>query len=82
MPRYLPLKGNTISYCEASCDLTNPIKMRGMDGLLYDLSCTTDGSEQHPTNVILLKQKLKNGKEGSMSWIDSAGTFKVVRCPE
>ena len=82
MPRYLPLKGNKISYCEASCDLTNPIKMRGMDGVLYDLSCTTDGSEQHPTNVILLQQKLKNGKEGSMSWIDSAGTFKIVRCPE
>ena len=82
MPRYLPLKGHKISYCEASCVLINRVKMRGMDGVLYDLSCTTDSSEEHPARVMLLKQKLKNNNEGSMSWIDSGGTFKIVRCPK
>tara|TARA_B100001093_G_C26493496_1_gene870066 strand:+ start:67 stop:552 length:486 start_codon:yes stop_codon:yes gene_type:complete len=80
MPRYLPLKGHKISYCEASCDLTNPVKTRGMDGVLYDLSCTTDDSREYPARVMLLRQK--NGKSGSMSWIDQAGTYKIVRCPK
>ena len=80
MPRYLPLKGHKISYCEASCNLTNPVKTRGMDGVLYDLSCTTDDSREYPARVMLLRQK--NGKSGSMSWIDQAGTYKIVRCPK
>ena len=80
MPRYLPLKGHKISYCEASCDLTNPVKTRGMDGVLYDLSCATDVRAEYPARVMLLKQK--NGKSGSMSWIDQAGTYKIVRCPK
>ena len=82
MPRFLPLKGHKVSYCEASCDLINPAKTRGMDGVLYDLSCSTDDSGEYPDRVMLLKQKPKDGKGSSMSWIDSAGTFEIVRCPE
>ena len=81
MPRFLPLKGHKISYCEASCDLINPAKTRGMDGVLYDLSCSTDGRGEYPNRVMLLKQKPKDGKGSSMLWIDSADTFKIVRCP-
>ena len=82
MPRFLPLKGHKISYCEASCDLTNPVKTRGIDGVLYDLSCSADGGGEYPDRVMLLKQKPKDGKGSSMSWIDSADTFEIVRCPE
>lgn len=82
MPRFLPLKGHKISYCEASCDLTNPVETRGMDGVLYDLSCSADGGGEYPDRVMLLKQKPKHGKGSSMSWIDSSDIFKVVRCPE
>ena len=82
MPRFLPLKGHKISYCEASCDLTNPVKTRGMDRVLYDLSCHTDGGGEYPNRVMLLKQKPKDSKGSSMSWIDTADTFKIVRCPE
>ena len=82
MPRFLPLKGHKISYCEASCDLTNPVKTRGMDGVLYDLSCSADGGGEYPDRVMLLKQKSKDGKGSSMSWIDSADPFKIVRCPD
>ena len=82
MPRFLPLKGHKISYCEASCDLTNPVKMRGMDGVLYDLSCRADGGDgEYPDRVMLLKQKPKDGKGSSMLWIDLANTFKIVLCP-
>ncbi|MDC1050549.1 hypothetical protein OAQ68_00645 [bacterium] len=82
MPRFLPLKGHKISYCEASCDLTNPVKIRGMGGVLYDLACSADGGGEYPDRVMLLKQKPKDGKGSSMSWIDSADIFKIVRCPE
>ena len=83
MPRFLPLKGHKISYCEASCDLTNPVKTRGMDGVLYDLSCQMDGGGgEYPNSVLLLKQKpYKVAKEHPMSWIDSKPTYKIVRCP-
>ena len=82
MPRFLPLKGRNISYCEASCDLINPVKMRGMDGVLYDLSCRADvGVGEYPDRVMLLKQNPKDGKGSLMLWIDSADTFKIVRCP-
>ena len=82
MPRFLPLKGHNISYCEASCDLINPVKMRGMDGVLYDLSCRADvGVGEYPDRVMLLKQNPKDGKGSLMLWIDSADIFKIVRCP-
>ena len=83
MPRFLPLKGHKISYCEASCDLTNPVKIRGMDGIFYNLSCRADiGGREYPDRVLLLKQQSRDGKGSSMSWIDPEHTFSIVRCPK
>ena len=82
MPRFLPLKGHEVSYCEATCVLINPVKLGGMDGVLYDLSCNADDDSEYPDRVMLLKQKPRDGKDGSMFWIDLTGTYKIVHCPE
>ena len=42
--------------------------------------CQTDEEENYFKNALIYL--CKNDKEGSMLWIDSAGTFKIVRCPE
>ncbi len=82
MPRYLPLKDHKITYCETSCELTNPVKTKGISGVLYKLSCRTDDNIGHYSDrVLLLKTTLKNEKVSAMLWIDSTDIFKIVRCP-
>lgn len=82
MPRFLPLKDHKITYCEASCELTNPVKTKGINGVLYKLSCKTDhDSGQYPDRILLLKETLKNAKKSAMLWIDSTNIFEIVQCP-
>lgn len=81
MPRFLPLKDHKITYCEASCELTNPVKTKGISGILYKLSCRTDDDGQYSDRVLLLKETPKNAKLSVMLWIDSTDIFKIVRCP-
>ncbi|MBT4844718.1 MAG: hypothetical protein HON92_04720 [Planctomycetaceae bacterium] len=81
MPRFLPLKDHKITYCEASCELTNPVKTKGISGVLYELSCRTDDDGQYSDRVLLLKETPKNKKVSAMLWIDSTDIFKIVRCP-
>lgn len=81
MPRFLPLKDHKITYCEASCELTNPVKTKGFSGILYKLSCRTDDDGQYSDRVLLLKETPKNATVSVMLWIDSTDIFKIVRCP-
>ena len=82
MPRFLPLKDHKITYCEASCELTNPVKTKGISGVLYKLSCKTDDDDgQYSDRIILLKKTPKNAKENTILWIDSTDIFEIVRCP-
>ena len=57
MPRFLPLKDHKITYCEASCELTNPVKTKGISGILYKLSCKTDDDKGQYSDIILLLEK-------------------------
>ena len=81
MPRFLPLKDHKITYCEASCELTNPVKTKGINGVLYKLSCRTDDDGQYSDRVLILKGTPKNTKVSAMLWIDSTDILKIVRCP-
>ena len=64
MPRFLPLKDHKITYCEASCELTNPVKTKGISGVLYKLSCKTDDDDgQYSDRILLLKKHLKMQKK-------------------
>ncbi len=82
MPRFLPLKDYKITYCEASCELINPFKTKGISGVFYKLSCETDDDDgQYSDRIILLKETPKNAKENAMLWIDSTDVFEIVRCP-
>ncbi len=37
-----PIRGNSFSFCEHSCDMDNETKVIGMDAYLYDVSCRGD----------------------------------------
>jgi len=82
MPRFLPLKDFKITYCEASCTLTNPVKIKDMSGILYKLSCRTDDdNRQYSDRIMLLKETPENAKKSVMLWIDSTDIFEIVHCP-
>ena len=82
MPRFLPLKDYKITYCEASCTLTNPVKIKSIRGILFKLACRTDNDiGQYSDRVLLLTKTPKNAKKNYMLWIDSTNIFEVVQCP-
>ena len=77
--RFLPFNGDSIDFCEVTCQLTNPILIRDLDATLYDFVCRGDmggGSGR----VILLRQKDWEGKT-TTSFIDGQETRTIVPCP-
>ena len=40
---------------ETECDLTNPVKIRDLDGILFDLACWGEGM-QYTERMLLLKE--------------------------
>ena len=81
MPRFLPFEGRFIGFCEETCELTNPVNVRGMDAVLYDLSCMADyDSPLEGARVMLLAQTGWDGRR-TMSWIYERDTYDIVPCP-
>ena len=80
MPRYIPFAGNTIDFCEESCQLTAPTEVRGMDATLYDLQCSGDYGEIPDMRVMLLTQESPMSGQQSY-WIGPQDIFQIVPCP-
>ena len=79
MSRYLNFYGNAVDFCEATCELTNPVAVRGLDATLYDFVC--GGDHNQPTvRVMLIKQTDFNGRT-TMSIVDATETRSIVPCP-
>ncbi len=81
MPRYIPFKGMTIDFCEATCTLGNPVSVRDLDATLYDLSCLSDHPNAGSRRVLILRQTDWQGR-WRLSWIDKQDTLSVVPCPQ
>ena len=81
MPRFLPFYGNSVDFCEETCSLEKPVNVRGLDGVLYDLSCRADyDTPLDGLRIMLLTQMNWEGRR-SMYWISANGTIKIVACP-
>lgn len=78
--RYLPFSGLQIDFCEESCQLTNPVNVRDLDGTLFDLSCVADYPSPPSGRVLILEQTSFTG-ERALSWIDAVETLAIVPCP-
>ena len=80
-PRYLPFTGLSIDFCEETCELTNPVNVRGMNGVLYGLSCQADYNTPYDgQRVLILRQYIRDGV-ALISWIDRRETLRIVPCP-
>lgn len=48
------IKNNQISGVESLCDLTNPVQIRGINGILYDAKCEAE-SEVSTSRMMFVK---------------------------
>lgn len=77
--RYIPFRGNTIDFCEETCTLTNPTKVRGLNATLYDFVCRSDSPTAMGGRVMLLQQTDPLGKTRT-SFVSKHDTKSIVRC--
>lgn len=79
MGRYLNFYGNAVDFCESTCELTNPVAVRGLEATLYDFVCRSDNGD-YEERVLLMFQ---TGFDGSrnLSMIDAEQTRSIVPCP-
>jgi hypothetical protein len=55
------IRNGEFSTCESSCKMTNPVKVRGMKAILYDVKCSSDSGNreyrmfmsQGPNNTVV-----------------------------
>lgn len=81
MPRFIPFHDMSIDFCEETCSLTNPVGVRGLNAVLYDLTCHADyESPLDGVRVMILRQIDRDGFT-NISWIEENGTSEVVPCP-
>ena len=79
--RYIPFRGKTLDFCEASCTLTNRVDVRDMDGALYDVECLSDsGSKPIGPRVFWLLQTGGFNTE-RLIMVDESNVWAVVACP-
>jgi hypothetical protein len=81
MERFIPFYGNSIDFCEETCQLTNPTAIRDLNATLYDFVCQGDDGSATGLGgrVIVLHQRDWEGKT-TTSFIDERETRLIVRC--
>ena len=77
--RYIPFIGNSIDFCEETCTLTNPTKIRGLNATLYDFVCRSDSPGGMAGRVMILHQTGFDGNKRT-SLVSKNGTRPIVRC--
>lgn len=80
MPRFLPFHGLSIDFCEESCTMTNPVSVRDLDAVLYDMECIADYDTPLSGRVMVLSQTSWSGHQ-RLSFIDERETLEIVPCP-
>lgn len=79
LDRLIPFDGNSIGFCEETCELTKPTAVRDLNATLYDFVCRGDSATGGGGRVMILRQKDWNGKS-TISFIDEHETRPVVQC--
>ncbi len=78
--RYLPFESMSVSFCEETCTLSNPVSIRGLDATLYDYKCVSDSPVDFGDRVIIIKQIISE-TESKMSFIDGTSILPITKCP-
>lgn len=80
MPRFIPFKGLAIDFCEETCALQKPVKVNGLNAVLYNMVCKADYPTKLGGRVMLLEQKGKQN-QSTLLFIDKREVRSVVSCP-
>lgn len=80
MARFIPFYGNSISWCEEHCTLTNPVSVNRMEAKLYDYTCKSDHSGTVISRVLIHTKKGWDGKD-EYFFITNDRISPIVRCP-
>ena len=81
MDRFIPFYGNSISWCEEDCTLTNPINVDRMEAKLYDYTCKSDHSGTEFGRVLIHTKKGWDGND-EYFFITNYQILPIVRCPK
>lgn len=76
-----PIENGSYGTCEGSCTLSDPVRIRGMDGTLFDQTCFADWMENgsQTQRVLVLKQELFSG-DNKFLFVTSNETFELEQC--
>lgn len=77
--RFIPFHGLSIDFCEETCTLTNPVDVRGLNGTLFDMSCSADYPSDYEGRTMLLQQS--DVGRTRLLMINNSQILEIVRCP-
>lgn len=75
----MPILNDMYSACETGCVLGNPTRVNNMDALLYDVSCSEDGSEPTVFRMFISKYGDDYGEEHTVA-ATKWDVTELVRC--
>ena len=79
--RFLPFDKMSISFCESSCTLRNPVPVQGIDATLYNMECVSDNPQSSGGRAIILRQIDRSSSSIKTYMIDSDAITPIVICP-
>ncbi|GGL69121.1 hypothetical protein GCM10011392_24440 [Wenxinia marina] len=73
----VPISGNTFYTCEENCLMENATPVRGMDAILYDVTCRGDSG----TSLRRMMFVRTFSSSGTSAWvIENGGITPLIRC--
>lgn len=75
-----PLAGNRFITCESTCFMENPINVRDLDAILYDVRCISDHPLFRGTRRMLVMRYETFGGETRALALDARGPTELERC--
>lgn len=77
--RYIPFNEASISWCEESCTLSNPVNITDMNAILYKYTCKSDHAGIQSSRVMVLTQEGWNGIKEKY-FVSNKETLPIVPC--
>ena len=78
--QYIPFNEASISWCEESCTLSNPVNVTDMSAILYEYTCKSDHAGIQSSRVMVLTQEGWNGIKEKY-FVSNKETLPIVPCP-
>ena len=74
----IPVAGDQFQTCEQNCTMKNPVKVRGLDATLFDVSCVGDSANTEQRMLFMIYRD--DGGETQGLVVAASGPQNLVRC--